>query len=151
MKHLTKYNDYKLFERTKIDEILLQLVYIDGPRAIDQMTELIDDWKININGTDNFGQSALMLSASAGKVDKVRFLITKGAKLTIKNKAGEDFIALSTKKDIREFLKSSDAQRLILSKEPTLYNSFISCKIPLRADIKKEFAFAKSGLDLNLL
>jgi hypothetical protein len=162
MKHLTPFkifgqsrNPVGIFENlSPIGKMLLGLAWKeDNQHNKLLMNELISTWPGAINDTDSGGNTPLIIAVLSGKPNMTYFLIKSGADLTIRNNNGKNFIEELTdfKREIRDLFKQYDMQRLILSKEPTLYKSFVKKNIPIHPDIEKKFGFAKSAGDLNLI
>jgi len=53
----------------------------------------------NVNAATNAGFTALMIAADAGQVENINFLLSKGADPRLKNKEGQDAIAIAMKAD----------------------------------------------------
>jgi hypothetical protein len=158
MKHLTP---YKLFEnRSLVGERLLALTVhmFDNENGINEIAELLRLYPEVINYTDAEGNTPLILSAAFGKFNMTYFLIENGADLTIRNMNGKNFIDRlpikdvdGTKSKIRDWFEQQFVQRPILTKDPSLYNSFVKNGIAIHPNIEREFGFAKAAGDLNLL
>ena len=55
-------------------------------RDLEEIKELID--KVDINGIDDEGRTALHNAAESGNLDIMNYLLTEGAKINIKNQDG---------------------------------------------------------------
>lgn len=53
----------------------------------------------NVNGQDYDGRTALGVAASQGNLDAVKFLVSKGANLSIKDARGNDPLADATREN----------------------------------------------------
>jgi len=53
----------------------------------------------NVNAATNAGFTALMIAADAGHIENINFLLSKGADPRLKNKEGQDAIAIAMKAD----------------------------------------------------
>jgi ankyrin repeat protein len=134
-----------------INDRLIRFVFEDDDQeTINSIRLLLKDYDADINYTDNYGTTALMFAAAGGKINITRFLIENGADMLMKNKGGQNFITRINNLRMKDMFEQSDIQRLILSKEPSLYNSFKQNDIKIQPDIEKEFGFAGFVGDMNL-
>jgi ankyrin repeat protein len=108
----------------------------------------------DLNIQNKHGHTALIIASANNRVKNVIELIKAGADMTIKDFSGLDFInRLFDRRvvEVQKWLGSYEAQKLILSKEPSLLTSFKESKIKIHPVIQKEFKYLFSADDLGLL
>jgi ankyrin repeat protein len=72
-----------------------------APTDTDVLPALLDAGA-SVNVTSRNGWTALMVAAAYGNLKNIQFLLSKGADLRLRNKDGNDAIALATKADYKE-------------------------------------------------
>jgi ankyrin repeat protein len=116
----------------------------------ENITKMLVNAGADLNIKEYMGNTALNKSDN---VKGVEMLIKAGADMTIRNSHDENFIE-SIRRDNEELYKwfhSEKAQRMILSREPSLIKSFKKVNIEIHPKIKKEFLHITNAIDLNLL
>jgi len=62
---------------------------------VEMVTYLVQELKLNVNAQDNYGDTPLHDASKFGHADVVKVLVEGGADVTLKNKKGQDAIALA--------------------------------------------------------
>ena len=66
-----------------------------------------------VDQRDEFGQTALMIAAAAGRPSVVKFLVEQGANIALENNDGKTAIELTHNKDIKQYLiKTLESQNI---------------------------------------
>jgi ankyrin repeat protein len=115
----------------------------------------------NIDDQNSLDVTALIAAADYAQLNMIIFLIEKNANMELTNLIMKNFIDIIDYKNkykfetpfkiICEWIETYDAQKLILSKNENMSKSLITNNIPIQPDIKKEYEYLFTGLDLNLL
>lgn len=125
-----------------------------------KLVKLFLEYGADINIQAKRGNTALMVLNNNKETPETlqiaKYLIEHGADMTILNDDKENFITVCNPiihtllYDVPEYLKDYDMQKLILSKEPSLYKSFKDIKVQVDHRILEEMPHLRTGNDLNL-
>jgi ankyrin repeat protein len=99
------------YDKAGIHEALLNTV--TGPHDTASCTALVKffvDSGINVNHQNDYRNTALILASMWGHTEAVRYLLSKGADVTIKNKAGETALDVAKNREIKSLLKEKQAK-----------------------------------------
>jgi ankyrin repeat protein len=143
MKHLIS---HKMFENLDIQQERFRLAI---SRNYPDTVEEYYNKGIDINYRYAFDYTPLILASSFDNLEIVKKLIEWGADMKLTEHKGRNFIDFAHL-NVSKWLCTVKAQRLILSKDPSMITSLIKHKLILPS-IKKEYPHIFSGIDLNLL
>lgn len=146
---------FKIFEINALtpDEMgNMILNYVTNKKNKDEIVRLISKGA-NLNVIDHENENALFVAILYDNIDIFKILIEHDIDLTLKNNEGHNIIDYMFYYGSGKFITwyhTEDAQRIILSKAPSLISSFIKHNI-LLPNLRKEFAHLVTANDLNLL
>ena len=100
----------------------------------------------DVNLIDNNGYSSLMYAASQGRIEMVKFLISKGANIIQKNQKGIDAFQVGTKLVQKYMLNDLNYKELVSKKIPDKANNFKKNNLPARPILNSNFQNRASQL-----
>jgi ankyrin repeat protein len=144
MKHLIS---HMMFENFDVSPEQFRLAIINN--HLFTLEELYNKGA-DINYRYALNYTPLIIASSYNHLKIVKKLIEWGADMKLTNFQNKDFIDAAHIVDVKVWLETTEAQRLILSKDPSMISSLIRNKI-IKPSIAKKYDYLINGSDLNLI